>query len=136
MDVLCGWSCWRCCSRPWIHLWLNSWNVIVQHTPLRETDDESQQHIQSCNFLNGQAFPDEIVMRDTLQAGYRGHEIHVPREMLPVLLAEYLPRTTNSKDRKSTLKKSYVTFQHCRLGYRCLLSQCYPEIDTGICFLG
>ena len=32
-------------------------------------------------FQSGQAFPDEIVMRDTLRAGFRGHEIHVSEEM-------------------------------------------------------
>ena len=36
-------------------------------------------------FQSGQEFHDEIVMRDTLRAGFREHEIHVPREMLFVL---------------------------------------------------
>ena len=36
-------------------------------------------------FQHGLAFPDEIVLSDALRAGCSGHEIHVPKEMCPVL---------------------------------------------------
>ena len=36
-------------------------------------------------FQHGCHFPNEIVLRDTITAGFRGVDNHVPKEMLPVL---------------------------------------------------
>ena len=37
------------------------------------------------HFQYGHAFPSAIMMQDTLRAGLKGNEIHVPTEMIPVL---------------------------------------------------
>ena len=51
-------------------------------------------------FQNGQAFPDEIVMRDTLRAGFRGHEIQVSREVVAVLTSIELTYNNKKNRRK------------------------------------
>ena len=79
-----------------------SGHCLLRTVPLRSTHYwasryEFQRHIQ-------QALPDEIVMRDTLRAGFRWHEILVPTTFLERCflssLAQSLPTTTDSNNRK------------------------------------
>ena len=63
-------------------------------------------------FQSGQAFPDEIVMRDTLRAGCRGHETHVPREMLPVLTSIVLTYNNKFKQQEENFQMQLHDLYH------------------------
>ena len=47
------------------------------------------------HFQYGHAFPSAIMMEDTFRAGLKGHEIHVPKEMVPALNS--IVKTFNKK---------------------------------------
>ena len=42
-------------------------------------------NVYASHFQYGHAFPSAIMTEDTLRAGLNGHEIHVPKEMVPIL---------------------------------------------------